>query len=69
MSAPTHNDPSKAWLIFFFVCFTLTVGMIGLWAALAYKVDDGAAPAPAGGHGHGMILPRPIPNLNHYSIV
>ena len=67
MSAPTHNDPSKAWLIFFFVCFTLTVGMIGLWAALAYHVDDGTAAAPAG-HGHGMILPKQIPNSTHSSI-
>ncbi|MBS1954797.1 MAG: hypothetical protein JST89_11460 [Cyanobacteria bacterium SZAS-4] len=62
MSAPTHKDPSQTWLIFFFVCFTITVGMIGLWACFSYKVDDGT-PAPAGGH-HGMIQPHQIPNPN-----
>ncbi len=68
MSAPTHKDPSQTWLIFFFVCFTLVVGMIGLWALLAYHVDDGTAPAGGGGHGHGMILPHQIPHSNNYSI-
>ena len=60
MSAPTHKDPSQTWLIFFFVCFTVTVGAIGLWACFSYKVDDGAA-APPAGH-HGMILPEQIPH-------
>jgi hypothetical protein len=67
MSAPTHSDPSQKWLIFFFVCFTLTVGMIGLWAAVSYRVDD-SVPAPAGGGGHGMILPDQILNTNHYLV-
>jgi hypothetical protein len=62
MSAPTHKDPSQTWLIFFFVCFTITVGMIGLWACFSYKVDDATAPAGGGGHGHGMILPEQVPN-------
>lgn len=63
MSAPTHKDPSQTWLIFFFVCFTLTVGLIGVWAAFAYKVDDGQPPAGgAHGGGHGMIAPEQVPN-------
>jgi len=60
MSAPTHKDPSQTWLIFFFVCFTVTVGAIGLWACFSYHVDDGTV-APPAGH-HGMILPEQIPN-------
>ena len=55
MSAETHNDPSRRWLTFFFVCFTLTVFAIGVWACFCYKADAPDAPA-SGGHG-GMILP------------
>jgi hypothetical protein len=39
-SAQKHSDPAHNWLIFFFVVFTMTVGAIGMWAALAYHVDD-----------------------------
>jgi hypothetical protein len=55
MSGETHSDPSKNWLIFFFICFFLTVFGIGLWAKLFYNAN---APVPkaSGGHG-GMILP------------
>lgn len=61
MVESTHNDPSRKWLIFFFVCFTLTVFAIGMWAALMYHVDDNTAPASGGEH-HGMILPGQIPH-------
>jgi hypothetical protein len=51
-----HKDPSSNWLIFFFVCFGLTVFAIGVFAMFTY---DANAPEPTqegGGH-HGM-LPR-----------
>ncbi|HEY9679579.1 MAG TPA: hypothetical protein V6C76_16340 [Drouetiella sp.] len=70
MSAPEHKDPSQTWLIFFFVCFTVTVGMIGLWAALAYRVDNDQPKPGGGGHGgHGMIQPYQIPHKNPTFIV
>ena len=51
-----HQDPSSKWLIFFFVCFGLTVFAIGVFAAFTYKVDAPEA-APEAGH-HGMIWPQ-----------
>lgn len=57
MSAtPTHKDPSKNWLIFFFICFTCTVVAIGLWAQFCYHVDD--VDKPAGGGSHGWLSPQ-----------
>jgi len=49
MSAPKHKDPSKGWLIFFFVCFTSSVVAIGVYNCFNYKVDAPEAPV-AGGH-------------------
>ncbi|HEY9717687.1 MAG TPA: hypothetical protein V6C69_09475 [Trichormus sp.] len=49
MSAPTHKDPSKGWLIFFFVCFTMSVVAIGVYAKFCYNVDAPEA-AVTGGH-------------------
>ena len=66
MAEHAHNDPSKKWLIFFFVCFTMTVGAIGLWAAIAYHVDDTNPPAPGGGHG--MVSPEQIPHANNWLV-
>jgi hypothetical protein len=50
MSAQTHKDPSKGWLLLFFVCFVLSVFGIGVWQlATGYNPDTPDAPA-AGGH-------------------
>jgi len=65
MAEHAHNDTSKNWLIFFFVVFTMTVGAIGLWAAIAYHVDD-TNPPPAGGHG--MISPEQIPHATKWLV-
>jgi len=53
-----HKDPSAKWLIFFFVCFGLTVLSIGVFALFTYKVDAPEPGQDAGGGGHhGMRLP------------
>jgi hypothetical protein len=53
-SAQKHSDPAHNWLIFFFVCFTMTVGAIGFWAFTSYHVDDMQMnmPVPATGEAH-----------------
>ncbi len=50
MSAETHSDPSKNWLIAFMVAFMCTVFAIGVWAMMNYHVDAVEAPAAAGHH-------------------
>lgn len=54
MTEKAHHDTSHAWLIFFMVCFAITVLGIGVWALCCYDVNKKPA-APTGGHG--MILP------------
>jgi hypothetical protein len=50
MSAQAHKDPSKAWLILFFVCFLLSIVGIGVWQlATGYNPDQPDA-AVTGGH-------------------
>jgi len=63
--AETHNDPSMKWLIFFFVCFGLSVFAIGVIALFTYKCN--APEAPASG-GHGMILPNQAVPLSQRSL-
>jgi hypothetical protein len=63
MSEAGHSDPSKKWLLFFFVCFGMTVFAIGVFAMFTYKVD--APDAPASG-GHGMLLPEQQPQAHHW---
>ncbi|MCA9803296.1 MAG: hypothetical protein KC777_15100 [Cyanobacteria bacterium HKST-UBA02] len=53
MSSSEHHDSSHNWLIFFFVCFAITVFGIGVWACCCY--DPNAVPADESGGGHGMI--------------
>ncbi len=57
MGAATHKDPSRNWLIFFFICFGLVVFAIGVFAAFTYNVN---APEVAPSGGHGMILPQDL---------
>jgi hypothetical protein len=45
-----HKDPSRTWLVFFFVCFIVSVVGIGVWASMCYNVN---APEPAATGGHG----------------
>ena len=51
MSAETHKDPSKGWLILFFVCFIISVFGIGLWQMCTHYNPDAAEAPVAGGHG------------------
>jgi hypothetical protein len=50
MSEQAHNDPSKGWLIFFFVCFSGCVLAIGVWAAFCYDVNKAEPVQVSGGH-------------------
>lgn len=54
-SSEHHSDASHNWLVFFFVCFAVIMG-IGAWAIFGYKVDAPEPKPSGGGHG-GMILP------------
>lgn len=51
MSDAPHHDTSRGWLIFFFICFALTVLSIGVFAMFTYNAN---APEPttvqSGGH-------------------
>ncbi len=58
-----HKDPSSRWLIFFFVCFGMTVFAIGVFAAFTYNANAPEA-APEAGH-HGMLLPQDVPHSLH----
>jgi len=58
-----HQDPSSKWLIFFFVCFGMTVLAIGVFAAFTYNVNAPEV-APEAGH-HGMIMPQDVPHAQH----
>lgn len=55
MSGSAHSNTSQQWLIFFFVCFAMSVLAIGVWAAFNNQVGgngylhDSAAPS-SGGH-------------------
>lgn len=49
-AAPTHKDPSKGWLILFFVCFVITIVGIGCFAAMFYNVNAPEAGVEAGHH-------------------
>jgi hypothetical protein len=54
MSGSAHSNTSQQWLIFFFVCFGMSVLAIGVWAAFNNQVGgDGyvhSGPATSGGH-------------------
>jgi hypothetical protein len=45
-----HKDPSKNWLILFFVCFIITIVGIGVYALLCYHADE--QPVVEAAHGH-----------------
>ncbi|MBX9666216.1 MAG: hypothetical protein K2X93_01300 [Candidatus Obscuribacterales bacterium] len=52
-----HSDTSQKWLIFFFVCFGMSVFGIGIWACFCYNVAEAQKPPGGAGGGHGMITP------------
>ncbi len=60
MSEVAHSNTSAKWLAFFFVCFSIAIFGIGLWALFFYDVKE-AQKSPAeqagGGGGHSMRLP------------
>ncbi|MDZ4834515.1 MAG: hypothetical protein SGJ27_12120 [Candidatus Melainabacteria bacterium] len=49
-----HSNTSQQWLIFFFVCFGMSVFAIGVWACFNYDVHTATLPpgAASGGGGH-----------------
>jgi uncharacterized membrane protein len=51
MTASEHQDPSKRWLIFFFVCFALV--LIGIVVFFARDINNEPEVKPAAGSAHG----------------
>ena len=66
MSEAHHKDPSKRWLVFFFVCFALVVFGIGFYNSITYKADSDnpnqPLPATDGTAKKGMMLPEQAPH-------
>lgn len=56
MAEKTHSDVSRNWLVFFFVCFVVVMG-IGLVAIFTYNANAPVVKPAAGEHGS-MILPQ-----------
>lgn len=57
MSESAHSNTSQQWLIFFFVCFAMSVFAIGVWAAFnpTISLDQGGyirTGTGGGGGGH-----------------
>jgi len=51
MTETAHKDPSKGWLVLFFVAFIITVFGIGVWQLVThYNPDAAVAPVEAGHH-------------------
>ncbi|MBX3072314.1 hypothetical protein KF707_04620 [Candidatus Obscuribacterales bacterium] len=48
-----HSNTSQQWLIFFFVCFAMSVFAIGVWAAFNYDVHKATLPPGASSSGGG----------------
>ncbi len=45
MTETAHKDPSKGWLVLFFVAFIITVFGIGVWQLVThYNPDAGRCP-------------------------
>ncbi|MBZ0187571.1 MAG: hypothetical protein K8F91_15090 [Candidatus Obscuribacterales bacterium] len=59
MSDSENHDSSHKWLIFFFVCFAMTVFGIGVWACFCYNPNE--APSEGAGGGHSMIRQFDMP--------
>jgi hypothetical protein len=64
MAESEHKDSSRSWLIFFFVCFALT--LIGIVVFFARDINKESQPASTGSHSS-MILPSDKKQMHYFA--